>query len=369
MSLVKRGEVYHFEFWHRGVRFRGSTGEKSKRVAKQVEESEREKARARVTAAREQRAAPMTVNVAFDRFWIEVGEPTYSGTYRQTVFTALAWLTKEFGPNTLLRDLGPNRITEAIARRRGEGVKNSTVNRTVTDLLRTVLRRARLKWEQTLPEIDWKELRLPEPKERVRELRDQEEVKLVAAMRTDYLPAIRFAILSGLRKRELMGLRWSDIDWMARTVSVLGKGAKPATIPLTRGMIAILAALRDHHPEFVFTYIAAASRDGRRKGRRYRMTYSGLSSAWRRFGPSAAGIEDFRFHDNRHTAGTRLLRSSGNLRLVQKLLRHEDITTTAKYAHADDHDLRRAMEATESPHKEYPQAVSGEEKKESCSNG
>ncbi|MDG2571043.1 tyrosine-type recombinase/integrase, partial [Vibrio parahaemolyticus] len=64
------------------------------------------------------------------------------------------------------------------------------------------------------------------------------------------------------------------------------------------------------------------------------------------------GVTDFRFHDNRHTAATRLLRSSGNLKLVQKLLRHEDIATTTKYAHVTDEDLRLAMEtAAESQEK------------------
>lgn len=315
---------------------------------------------------------PMTISSALDRFWIEVGE-SYTGTYRTTVYSALAWMTKEFGANTPLRDIGPNRITQAIARRRGEmvqnrksgeKVKNSTVNRTVVELLRRVLRRARLKWEQRdLPDIDWKEQRLSEPKERVRELRDQEEPKLIATMRSDYLPAIRFALATGLRKRELVGLRWRDIDWGAKTISVLGKGGKVDTIPLTRGMIAILAPLRGHHDDFVFTYLAKKTRDGRRKGSRYPMTYAGLSSAWRRFGPREAGIEDFRYHDLRHTAGTRLLRGSGNLRLVQKLLRHEDIATTTKYAHADDHDLRRAMEAVESPLSQPPHQSQPEEKK------
>ena len=62
-------------------------------------------------------------------------------------------------------------------------------------------------------------------------------------------------------------------------------------------------------------------------------------------------LSDFRFHDVRHTSATRLLRDSGNLKLVQKLLRHEDVATTVKYAHADDEDLRRAMESVEKSRK------------------
>jgi site-specific recombinase XerC len=56
---------------------------------------------------------------------------------------------------------------------------------------------------------------------------------------------------------------------------------------------------------------------------------------------------DYRFHDNRHTAATSILRATGNLKAVQKLLRHSDVSTTAKYAHALIDDVRDAMEAGE----------------------
>lgn len=292
----------------------------------------------------------MAVDVAVDRFWLEVALH-YSGTYKKTVWAALRWLVKELGATTLIRDIGPNKITEAVARRRGDGVKNATVNRTVTELLRAILRRAERRWEQTVQRIEWRDMMLPEARERVRELRDHEEDTLFARIRPDYVPIIRFALVTGLRKRELVGLRWSDIDWTARTVTVRGKGNKIASIPLTTEMQAILAPLRGHHPEVVFTYVSQRPRrnprDGRTRvrGTRYPITLNGLNTAWQRHGAAAAGIEDFRLHDLRHTAATRLLRASGNLRIVQKLLRHEHITTTVRYAHADDSDLRNAMEA------------------------
>jgi site-specific recombinase XerC len=60
-----------------------------------------------------------------------------------------------------------------------------------------------------------------------------------------------------------------------------------------------------------------------------------------------AKLLDYRFHDNRHTAATGILRATGNLKVVQKLLRHSNIATTAKYAHALIDDVRDAMEAGE----------------------
>jgi len=71
----------------------------------------------------------------------------------------------------------------------------------------------------------------------------------------------------------------------------------------------ILLPLRGHHPVFVFTYQAARSRsakaaykgdgEGRKKGDRYQITYSGLQTQWKRI-RKQAGIKDFRLHDFRH---------------------------------------------------------------------
>ena len=56
-----------------------------------------------------------------------------------------------------------------------------------------------------------------------------------------------------------------------------------------------------------------------------------------------AGIKDFRFHDYRHDFGTKLLRDSGNLKLVQKAMNHRDIKSTLRYAHVLDEDVASAV--------------------------
>ncbi|MEW6256934.1 MAG: site-specific integrase [Pseudomonadota bacterium] len=351
----KGSPFYHFDFQHRGVRFHGSTGCTSRREAERYEDGQRQTAK---EALREQSAAksgPMTVNAAMGRFWDEVGQ-SYRGTYRETVDTALEWLVGNLGPRTLIRTIGTPQVADLIRKRRAEPkrrgnqpgsdgtVSNATVNRTVTELLRRVLHRAKRLWGQEVQEIDWRALLLPEPRERVRELRDSEEAALFAQMRTDYHPILRFALLTGCRLAECVGLRWRHLDWGNRTITIIGKGGKVATLPLTSGLRALLWPLQGDHPDAVFTYISARATAAGRRGERRPITYEGLKTQWRRC-KAAGEIEDFRFHDNRHTAATRLLRETGNLKLVQRLLRHEDIATTVKYAHASDEDLRQAMEA------------------------
>jgi integrase len=63
---------------------------------------------------------------------------------------------------------------------------------------------------------------------------------------------------------------------------------------------------------------------------------------------AAAGVENFRFHDLRHTRGTRILRATGNLAAAKEALKHRSIKTTLRYAHATDDDVRNALEASDS---------------------
>jgi hypothetical protein len=102
----------------------------------------------------------------------------------------------------------------------------------------------------------------------------------------------------------------------------------------------------------VFTYVAKRTdSEEHQRGKRYPITASGLRSQWKRDRKRAAkaspSILTFRFHDNRHTAGTRLLRHTGNLKMVQKLLNHARISTAAKYAHVLDDELLDAMDGME----------------------
>ena len=84
--------------------------------------------------------------------------------------------------------------------------------------------------------------------------------------------------------------------------------------------------------------------DGRVQGRRYPLTYSGIKIAWRRL-RKRAGVTGFRFHDYRHDLASKLLRQTGNLKLVQRALNHADIKTTTRYAHVLDQEVAAALES------------------------
>jgi integrase len=127
----------------------------------------------------------------------------------------------------------------------------------------------------------WRDHWLDEPQERVRELHDDEAAPW-RRQRTvpDRLDA-ETRDASGMRRRECQSLRWTEVDWTANQITKAGKGGRRVTLPITSEIREILWPLRGHHPEFVFTYQAQRTRDGRVQGKRYPLTLEGIKTAWR----------------------------------------------------------------------------------------
>lgn len=339
MSVYKRaGQAeYSYDFRYRGARFSGSTGCTTKREAERFEEDERK----RVKALTADRAKPMTFGVATTLYWDEKGQFLAND---QDLERYLAWLQKQIGKTKLISEISDATIAAAVAKRRGENVAPATVNRSVTQPMRAILRRAARTWKQSVQDIEWKDHFLEEPQERVREASAEEEAQLMASIRGDYAPALKFAILTGCRRAEIVGLEWRNVDFFNDEITVTGKRGLSRTIPMTKIIRALLWTLKDHHKTTVFTYVVKRPRPGAVKGERQPITIEGFKTEWRRT-IGRTEIENYRFHDNRHTAATRLVRASRNLKLAQKLLGHTELATTSRYAHVTKDDLRAAMEA------------------------
>lgn len=281
----------------------------------------------------------MTFIMAASRYWGEVGQ-----FHRNHVDTLrnLDWLQQNIGQTTPLSAITDSDIARLVAKRRGEGVSNATVNRSVCEPMRAILKRARRTWKQSVEEISWKDHFLREAQERIREATPDEERRLLSAMRGDYAPALRFALLTGCRRAEIVGLQWTAVDFFNQQITVHGKGDKKRIIPMTDAIYELLKQEHGNHAEAVFTYVAKMPRA--EAGTRRPITMEGFKTEWRRT-RKRAGVENYRFHDNRHTALTRLVRATGNLKLAQKLAGHSDIATTSRYSHVTQDDLRAGMEA------------------------
>jgi integrase len=140
-------------------------------------------------------------------------------------------------------------------------------------------------------------------------------------------------------------LRWGEVNFSTRQIIRTGKGGHRIVFPVTTEVREILFPLRGHDETFVFTYVCTCTnkRTGRVRGERYPLTITGAKSAWQRL-RAKAGVQKFRLHDFRHTFASRLLRDSGNLKIVQRALNHRDIKSTLRYAHVLDGDVADAVE-------------------------
>ncbi len=371
MSIHKRPGTskYFYDFRIRGQRFRGSTGETERRAAQAAERRLKEEARAKLIVEKERRAAwggqePPTMGHVVARYWNEVGQ--FHGSSK-TTWWAMEWLVEHFGEHTLLVEITTERIARMVAHRRTirvrrdpktkalveipcDHVQNATVNRYAIEPLRKLFRRARDVWLYPVVYPRWGELLLAEPQERVREAVGDEEARIVEALGPDYGRLFRFMITTGVRASGAL-LTWSQVDRVNRLARIRNKSrnGQPSwyTIPLTDAQLAILDECIGHHPTHVFTYAAERSRGGWIKGERRAITDGGFKTHWRRHVRDAGIAPGFRRHDTRHTAGTRYVRATGNLKGAQRLLGHSRVETTTRYAHVLLEDVRAGQEAVE----------------------
>ncbi len=356
MSVYKRpgAETFSFDFEVAGSRFSGDTGKTSKREALRVQDLKRADAKADAKAGRTGPSAQMTFGEAAALYMLQVG---LFHVNKLTTQADLERLERRIGKTKRLIDITDADVAQLVADRRNDvraiglpenrtrRVGPSTVNRSTTEPLRKVMTRARKVWKLPVHDIDWSQHMLREPQERVREATQAEEYRITGELSRGYEEALEFDFINGLRVMELVGLTWARVDLFGRRFTVIGKGGKSRTIPMTQRSFEILRAQLGRHPEFVFTY--AAKRTDRRKKlirtHRYPITNSGFRIAQQR-AIKRAGVTNFHPHDVRHTTATRVLRQS-NLKAVKNLLGHQDISTTDRYAHALENDILDALEA------------------------
>jgi integrase len=346
----KKSPFYQYDFQLNGHRFFGSTECTTRKDAEKLESVEREKAKALVKAMKRSAASLLIDDVA-DRLWNDSAQHDADSDATET---NLARLIGYFGKAKSLTDIDHNEAKKMVAWRRGHHIKdrkkaplisNATVNRSATKVLQRVFTFAKAEGAQFEHEPNWTDLLLPEPQERVRELQDDEAAAFDDAMRSDYGSFFEFVRASGMRLKECVTLRWSEVNFGTRQIVRIGKGGRRVVFPVTDAIREIIFPLQGQHPEFVFTYVAiyGNKRLKRVRGQRYPISYNGTKTAWQRM-RATAGVKDFRFHDYRHDFGTKLLRDSGNLKLVQKAMNHRDIRSTLRYAHVLDEDVATAVE-------------------------
>ena len=192
------------------------------------------------------------------------------------------------------------------------------------------------------PNIKFSRYKLKEKAENIKYLKNWEEAqKIIDAAAPHLKPIIYTALYTGMRLGNILNLKWENIDFINRTINITVKdrttdGGKNLSVPMIEKLANILITL-PKCSDYVFTY------KGKRIGK--------IETAWHNvfYKPHTKELKNpelkyVNFHTLRHTAGTWILKQTGNLKITQQILGHADIKTTTKYAHVLDAEKRNALE-------------------------
>lgn len=215
-----------------------------------------------------------------------------------------------------------------------------TVNRFLTTF-RAVLHKARDEWEwiDRVPKVK----ALKGSKNRVRWITREEADRLIAELPTHLATMAEFSLQTGLRRANVTHLEWSQVDLARKTAWVLGentKNRKALAVPLTDKAVAILQAQKAAQEQ----YLAQREQPLRwvfaKAGKPVHQT---STRAWRE-ALKRAGIEDFCWHDLRHTWASWHVQNGTPLHVLQELGGWSSIKMVQRYAHLSGEHLRAWVE-------------------------
>ncbi len=150
----------------------------------------------------------------------------------------------------------------------------------------------------------------------------------------EHLNIIRLLALTGARKNEIARLVWNEVDFDRSCLRLDDSKTGQKVVPLGEHAKSILAQVAEKGRAGVYVFP-----DARRRNEPVR----GLDWAWVRI-RTAAGLEDVRIHDLRHSFASAGLGAGHGLALLGRLLSHGHVATTARYAHLADDPVKAAAD-------------------------
>jgi integrase len=157
-----------------------------------------------------------------------------------------------------------------------------------------------------------------------------------ASPNTQLGPIVRMLLLTGCRKREILDLKWSEVDLDKMVLKLSGertKTAKARLVTLSDEAVEVLKnARRWDQCDYVFPNPATLE------------PYTSIFHSWDR-ARKAAGLPDVRLHDCRHSYASWLAEAGYSILIISKALGHSSTRTTERYAHVGDETLRNASNA------------------------
>jgi integrase len=163
-------------------------------------------------------------------------------------------------------------------------------------------------------------------------------------------PMVLLSLNTGVRRGELLALRWADVSLQHKTVTIRGttaKGGQTRHIPLNREALQVLHAWHQQAPQSALVFPGKTEQQ-----------FDNTRKAWEAV-LKAAGIDGFRWHDLRHTFASKLVMAGVPLNTVRELLGHTTATMTLRYAHLAPDHTAEAVERLMKPRPALPRRATG----------
>jgi len=317
MGVIRKGENWFIDYRFQGRRIREKAGMNRARAELALAKRKTEMLEGRFFRKKDEQT--VRFGEFAETYWELHGRHKRADSYE----SMLRFLVAAFGEERLGQITVP-----MILKYRNEVMERSSAanaNRHHA-LLRSILNKA-IEWEKLAgpnPAAKIKQQR--ENNHRLRFLSEEEIARLLYICHPRVFPVVACALLTGMRKGEILGLRWENIDIERGTLYVLeSKSGKPREIPISPKLAVVLGKLTPAAEGPVFEVPEITLRRA-------------FSRALK-----DAKIEGFRFHDLRHTFASHYVMRTGDLPSLQKLLGHHSPMMTQRYAHLASSHLRQGM--------------------------
>jgi len=215
---------------------------------------------------------------------------------------------------------------------RAKEVSPATTNRTLT-CLKSMFNRA-ITWGKFRGENPVNKVKFfIENNTRLRYLEKEEIVKLLKNCGGHLKPIVVIALNTGMRRGEILNLKWQDIDFRRGIIYLLRtKNNERREVPMNEAVKMALIKVRKH-PNSAYAFCS-------RGGKPFYNVRKSFFTALKK-----SGIINFHFHDLRHTFASHLVMSGVDLNTVRELMGHKSLDMTLRYAHLSPDHKKRAVDA------------------------
>lgn len=252
----------------------------------------------------------------------------YSPKTAKKYTESLRWILRDLPQVVYTQDLTLPAITELKKRILIRGAKECRVNSILFPLRKFLTYCNEVYQLQTINPKDIKPMKIP--KREVSYLKKEEVEQFVSGMNTSTLPGLRMRTLvelllsTAMRISEALSISHEDIDWTGKEVVIIGKGNKQRTVFLNDRAISwlqmYLLRRKDNLPALFVTF-----------GKPKRLEAYDLSKQFKHYAENAGLKKKVTPHILRHTAATLMSHQGADIRIIQQILGHSDIETTARY--------------------------------------